>query len=280
MKEKKNLYHLAEAVSAQTRIEQKVVVAFLNQFFKEIERGVIVSSAVKIDNLGIFRAIKSLSAERLLFLGKFVGDAKSGTPAVPQAQPDDAFSDDVTHAETEDAEQPEIAEQPENIITASDFSEDEKQTGKKRLSRRLKIFALFLVTLIAVVGLLYALYLYPKKNGASETTAQQFSPFSPMFEEVNNDDTINFTHVIRITGPNVDFNGLSKVYYFHEQFWPYIYKANESVVSGPFEIPEGIIIKIPKLDAELIDYQNQSSVDKAKVLVNEIINRGVHGVAN
>jgi hypothetical protein len=287
MKEKRNLYYLADILSAQTKIERKVAIAFLNQLFKQIERGLMVSSAVKIDNLGIFRIIKSLSGDRLLFLGKFASDTVS--PRMTDGilpEKDDILSDETADAAFSETYPPDTNSDAEGItglnieegVTTSNSEErvsgDEKQAKKKKWGRKIKIFVLFFVTLFIVSGVLYALY--PKKKGDTVTKEQQFSPFIPMFTELDNSDTTRFSHVIQIINSNVDFYSLSKTYYLHEQFWPYIYNANESVVSGPFEIPEGAIIKIPKLDAELIDYKNPSNVDKAKALVNKIMNSGAH----
>jgi hypothetical protein len=283
MKEKRNLYYLADILSAQTQIERKVVLAFLNQLFKQIERGLMVSSAVKIDNLGIFRIIKSLSGDRLLFLGKFASDTIS--PRMTDGmlpEKDSVLSDETADTALSETWLPDTNSYAEEIIspnteesaTTNNSEErvfdDEKQAKKKKLWRKIKIYVLFFATFVIVSGVLYALY--PKKKDDTVTKEQQFSPFIPMFTELDNNDTASFSHVIQIINSNVDFYSLSKIYYLHEQFWPYIYNANETVVSGPFEIPEGAIIKIPKLDAELIDYKNPSNVDKAKALVNKIMN--------
>jgi hypothetical protein len=147
------------------------------------------------------------------------------------------------------------------------FYDTEKQVRRKKLWRKIKIFTTFALTIVVVVGIMYNLYRSNENN-----KEQVFSPFSLIFTELDNSDTTHFTHTIRIDGADADFYSLSKIYYFHEQFWPYIYNANEAVVSDPFEIPEGTIIRIPKLDAELIDYKNPSSINKAKNLVNEIMN--------
>ncbi|MDR1809469.1 MAG: hypothetical protein LBR34_03570 [Prevotella sp.] len=286
MKEKRNLYYVADKVAAQTKLDSTVARHFVNQLFKEIEKGVIVSSVVKIDNFGIFRTIKSMAAERLLFLEKFESTAsrpkpeepaiKPAEPALPpeaaaavdtEAEPGrdaepDAFAAGKTY---HPAESPVVLPRSATIdyTDAASFS-DEK---KKKFSKRLKIFFLFLITTVAVIYVIEFLHTYPKKKNDA------VNQHKVSYREVENADTIHFSHVI-VVGPNMDFLSLSKVYYNDEMFWPYIYKANESAVAdsfGSFEIQEGTVIKIPRLDKDLIDHNNPSSVDKAKSLVNEIM---------
>lgn len=55
-------------------------------------------------------------------------------------------------------------------------------------------------------------------------------------------------------------------YYGSRDFWVYIYQANKENVSNPNKISFGTLIRIPKLDASLIDLNNPECVDKAKVL--------------
>lgn len=71
MNGKKNLADLVAIVSKQTRINPELVEKFIGQLFKEVERELLTSSSVQIDNLGIFRIIKSLSSNKILFLSKF-----------------------------------------------------------------------------------------------------------------------------------------------------------------------------------------------------------------
>jgi nucleoid DNA-binding protein len=64
-------------------------------------------------------------------------------------------------------------------------------------------------------------------------------------------------------------NRLAKValhYYGCRDFWVYIYEANKSKFPDPDEIPVGAIVKIPKVDARLIDASNPRCIKKAKEL--------------
>ncbi|MEI8272617.1 MAG: HU family DNA-binding protein [Paludibacter sp.] len=59
---------------------------------------------------------------------------------------------------------------------------------------------------------------------------------------------------------------MSKRYYGSKDFWVYIYEANRDNISDPDHISVGTIIKIPKLDARLIDVSNERCLQKAKEL--------------
>jgi nucleoid DNA-binding protein/nucleoid-associated protein YgaU len=64
-------------------------------------------------------------------------------------------------------------------------------------------------------------------------------------------------------------NRLAKValhYYGCRDFWVYIYEANKSKFPDPDEIPVGATVKIPKVDARLIDASNPRCIKKAKEL--------------
>ncbi len=59
---------------------------------------------------------------------------------------------------------------------------------------------------------------------------------------------------------------ISKRYYGKKEFWVYIYEANRELISNPDDIPVGTLIRIPKIDARLIDASNQRCLQKAKEL--------------
>jgi len=60
---------LARIVAEKEGIDQVTVDAFVNQLFKDVEKKMIDQSLVRLDNLGIFRIIKSGKTNRILFLG-------------------------------------------------------------------------------------------------------------------------------------------------------------------------------------------------------------------
>jgi nucleoid DNA-binding protein len=55
-------------------------------------------------------------------------------------------------------------------------------------------------------------------------------------------------------------------YYGAPEFWVYIYEANRDKIPSPNDVPVGTLIKIPKLDARLIDVSNPRCMEKAKEL--------------
>ena len=59
---------------------------------------------------------------------------------------------------------------------------------------------------------------------------------------------------------------MSRRYYGNKNFWVYIYEANKDHIPNPDNIPVGTLIKIPKLDARLIDASNERCIQKAKQL--------------
>ena len=54
--------------------------------------------------------------------------------------------------------------------------------------------------------------------------------------------------------------------YGHKDFWVYIYEANRDVISNPNSIRIVTKLRIPKLDPELIDVNNQQCIDYARYL--------------
>ena len=59
---------------------------------------------------------------------------------------------------------------------------------------------------------------------------------------------------------------ISERYYGTRDFWVYIYEANQERIKNPDMIPIGTLIKIPKVDARLLDAQNPKVMSKAREL--------------
>lgn len=64
-----NRSELAKFIAEKEGIEQEIVDAFVNQLFIDVEKKMVDQSLVRLDNLGIFRIIKSGNINRILFLG-------------------------------------------------------------------------------------------------------------------------------------------------------------------------------------------------------------------
>jgi nucleoid DNA-binding protein/flagellar basal body-associated protein FliL len=52
---------------------------------------------------------------------------------------------------------------------------------------------------------------------------------------------------------------IAQKYYGYKTFWVYIYEANKDKISNPESLPVGFKVKVPKLDADLIDLKNPKS---------------------
>jgi len=59
---------------------------------------------------------------------------------------------------------------------------------------------------------------------------------------------------------------ISERYYGTRDFWVYIYEANKERIKNPDMISIGTLIKIPKVDARLLDAQNPKVMSKAREL--------------
>ncbi len=59
---------------------------------------------------------------------------------------------------------------------------------------------------------------------------------------------------------------MARRYYGSKDFWVYIYEANKEKIPNPDQIAKGTLIRIPKLDARLIDVKNPRCLTKAKEL--------------
>ena len=63
----------------------------------------------------------------------------------------------------------------------------------------------------------------------------------------------------------------ARQYYGHPHFWVYIYEANRDVIKDPNNVPLGISVKIPKLDARLVDPKSKESLNFALKLQAEYL---------
>ena len=63
----------------------------------------------------------------------------------------------------------------------------------------------------------------------------------------------------------------ARQYYGHPHFWVYIYEANRDVIKDPNNVPLGISVKIPKLDARLVDPKRKESLNFALKLQAEYL---------
>lgn len=297
MNEERNLLNLVDIVSSHTKLNPSLVKKFLHHFFKEIEKELVASSFVNIDGLGIFRIIKSIPADRILFLGKFNSEKEELT----ERQDTDIFNEnsegesissfDSFVNNNSDSEYTQESKESIDLSLNSgsnfdignsvnfsfeddnkskeldeylleDYQSHEEEDESKRKKRSIvQIIILLLLTIAAVLFLLTNLY---QKDDRGETIPP-IVQYIPEYTVLNNDDSLNFIS-IKLES-NADLTSLSKTFYGHEDFWGYIYQANidDIHMQDPFIILNSkATVKIPRLTAE------QQNIDSAKVLANNI----------
>jgi len=59
---------------------------------------------------------------------------------------------------------------------------------------------------------------------------------------------------------------ISQKYYGHKDFWVYIYEANKEKIQNPDKVEVGTLVRIPKLNPELINLDNSESLVYARKL--------------
>lgn len=59
---------------------------------------------------------------------------------------------------------------------------------------------------------------------------------------------------------------IARRWYGEQAFWVYIYEANSFQIKDPAKLKAGMIVRIPKMDLDLVDPKNQESIDKANAL--------------
>ncbi|NDW19553.1 hypothetical protein D0T53_11615 [Dysgonomonas sp. 216] len=168
----------------------------------------------------------------------------------PIAEVEEKYTQDVTTSSEET--QTFVANDNNDDEYYIDDPTEEKTNWKRN-------FLLVLSTIICAVALLYLLY------PSEPIVIDEKLPYT----EITNPDTINILKVIKIED-NTNFLFLSKYNYGHEIFWSYIYNANENGEVIPLDIKKGTIIKIPKIEDSLLDFNNEENVERIKSL-NELI---------
>jgi len=66
---------------------------------------------------------------------------------------------------------------------------------------------------------------------------------------------------------------IAQKYYGYKTFWVYIYEANKDKISNPESLPVGFKVKVPKLDAELIDLKNPACTKYAHELEAKYVHK-------
>ncbi len=59
---------------------------------------------------------------------------------------------------------------------------------------------------------------------------------------------------------------IAEKYYGHKDFWVYIYEANRNIIAHPNAVEVGTVVRLPKMDARLVDANNPEAVAFAQQL--------------
>lgn len=147
------------------------------------------------------------------------------------------------------------------------------KSGKRRKSVTKKnLFIVFLVFVILAAG-----YVYIKKL---ENEEKKFTPVNTVqtdYEILENNDSINYIAVV-IYNQNININTVANDFYGDNNFWPYIFQANEqnsAVKRNPLDIPKGTILKLPRIQGIKDSDGNlrPEAIEKAKQLADTILSR-------
>lgn len=114
-----------------------------------------------------------------------------------------------------------------------------------------------------------------KSGHGNEANAQNVQPTTSANQEsasVAEDNDEYLAYVIS-KKDKTTLSGLAKKYYKNVYCWPYIYEANMDVLKSPDLIPEGITLKIPRLNAKQMDMNNTSSMSTAIALAQQYLKK-------
>ena len=64
---------------------------------------------------------------------------------------------------------------------------------------------------------------------------------------------------------------ISQKYYGHKDFWVYIYEANKEKIQNPDKVEVGTLVRIPKLNPELINLDNSETLVYARKLHDQYV---------
>ena len=169
----------------------------------------------------------------------------------------------------------------------------------KRKSNKLIVVLIILVGIVVLmVGMYFAVgpvhemvdnHLFGKSEAVVDTPLAVKEVAAPVEEEADSAelDTAQVKAVEEVDSLQLLFDGerkydafiaterikpgtrLAKIALHHygcRDFWVYIYEANKSKFPDPDDIPVGASVKVPKVDARLIDASNPRCIKKAKEL--------------
>lgn len=314
---------LRRLVAEKTGIDSQIVDIFIKQMFAEVESQMNDQSLVRLDNLGLFRIIKSGTTRRILFLGAskkegpvlttVTSRTKNNLPkiniienrtsavsavslpssqltntsdktVVSKQQPVASDKDDTPVNRNASAKEELLVETEKNTEkNTNDLAADTYRKPVYRHSRRddmprqeenfrknipLKYKAIMIAALILVVAVaLFTFFMRPQNGYTSQTDIPADTNLK--FAETENDDTKNISCAI-IIDRDMSLRQLALMYYGDERFWPYLFKANENIITDGYTIPSQSIVKIPRVTVDLAELNTGQLDEKLNSLAEDI----------
>lgn len=141
---------------------------------------------------------------------------------------------------------------------------------KRRRKGSYKNITMLAVVLVILGGIYYYVHIYMRDP---DVVVDQTIP-QAQYTLLENTDSINYLATVMYVN-NVNINTISQTFYKSNVFWPYIFVANQnepSVKSNPLDIPQGVILKIPRIPSNLLDMGNPEAIRKVEALADTILN--------
>lgn len=134
---------------------------------------------------------------------------------------------------------------------------------RKGFFRRNYIAILFIVLLIG--GVFYYINDIEKKEIIENTPPHSASTY----QMLENRDSVTYQANILLE-ENMSILKLSQLFYGNEIFWPYIFQSNHEI-DNILDLPKSVVLKIPRVNKDLIDINNKESVDHARKLADSLL---------
>lgn len=286
---------LGKIVAQCTGQANDVVDAFMDQLFKEVEKGLVTDSSLKVEGLGFFRIIKSGSSNKILFMGDRI-TPKTIEQRLPIDKPSEYFEEqesdsmqECDHKAYSPSELQDIEASTENGLEATSGKKksdaehktttasaiDNRPRGQfyaernSVLTKNNRKLNLIKTTVIGFVVLIISAILYLLLVNSAKAQNKINFNVENSFIELSNPDSLLYNYVIQ-SQADVSVQHIAKCYYGNEVFWPYIYYENQSNVDEMYTILAGTSIKIPRITVNLADVYNGKVLSTAKDMAQKI----------
>lgn len=147
-----------------------------------------------------------------------------------------------------------------------DMAQHDEPYPRKKIPLKYKVI-MGAALVIALIVALLTFFMRPEKDYTYQAGTSTNASFK--FVETENDDTKNISCAI-VLDRDVSVRQLAVMYYGDERFWPYLFKANENIITDGYIIPSQSIVKIPKVIIDLVELNTGQLDDKLNSLAEDI----------